>query len=888
MVTRLTRLLLIKDSERREVAYFFGVFLLVGAGMALGRGTADALFFKRYGIEYLPAMYMLLSVVLMALSMAYAAFSDRLPAERLYKILFVALVLMLLVNWGLIVWSGWSQAYPLYFLIYEVASEILLVHGTLYLSQNLETQQLKRLSPLIFAGAQIGTIIGGLLLASSAHTIGVQNILLAWTLLITLTAFLIMAFHRRRGVSPYYRASRRGQGGLRQAVQQVRQGIVFTKDSDLLRTASFALFFMVIAFYTLCYSVHRVYNATFTSEEQLSSFYGMLTAITSSLALLIQLFLTNRLLRWLGVKRANLIFPTSTLLSFAALFGAFALPAALIGSFNKDSLTPAVRTPVRNLFFSALPAYMQGRARAMSIALVMPLALVCAGGMLWLAQRTDDPRWIVALGMAASAGYLYFTMRMNQTYVSSMVNVLKEKLFLPSQRFNLSLSGADERLIGELVHGVREGDAEIAEAYASMLMRTAPERGFEPILVRAQQMDPAGARRLLRLLNDHNSAALHEALLRDVANADSPLRAAMLQILFNQKVDGAAGFVEQALHSDDPWLKAAGVHGAMCFGNRAANDDALDNWRYLLRDPDTEAALAGLELLDKLHTPELAPELTGLARHDEPAVREAALKVLRNWSKGEFPGYDQLADTLYADARPAIRELCVHCAHHLNDKAARHLAMVASEDDHPLVRQAAVELLRRLEHADEHKLESWLLENRASPRTQRTMLEALRGGQPKADVWKEIAYSKAYDAQLLAKVAAVLQGGKDAPLDSHVELVGYILKERLDQTIELALLAMEKFEDPLTIGVVRAGLGSGDRRHIANACEVLRNLKDTKLANILGDILDEFAGHEETLVGEAGELSNAHDALTWCSHRRDPWLSQCAQRALEQYATGGA
>jgi hypothetical protein len=51
-------LLLIRRGERNKVTWFLLFFLLVSAGMAVGRGTADALFQKRLGIEYLPVMYL--------------------------------------------------------------------------------------------------------------------------------------------------------------------------------------------------------------------------------------------------------------------------------------------------------------------------------------------------------------------------------------------------------------------------------------------------------------------------------------------------------------------------------------------------------------------------------------------------------------------------------------------------------------------------------------------------------------------------------------------------------------------------------------------------------------------------------------------------------------
>jgi ATP/ADP translocase len=407
MIARVSRILLIKPAERGLVGYFLVLFFLLGAGMALGRGSTDALFLKRYGIEYLPVMYIILSVMLMTVSIVYAAFSDLLPAERFFKILYSILIVVLVCNWVLMSFSGADIAYPIYFLVYEIASEILLVHATLYMGQNFETLQSKRLFPLIFAGMQIGTIAGGIFLASTVAFFGVQNMLLAWGGILALSITLIAMHHKRHGLSPYYRSSSKHKARIKQASDQMLQGVKFVKQSDLLRSLSIALFFMVITFYVLCYSVNRVYTNVFQTEESLTSFYGVLTAFNSTLALAMQIFLTNRVLRRFGVKRTNMFFPLCTAFSYVGLMFSFTLPFALIGSFNKDAIMPAFRNPVRNLFFNALPNYMQGRARAMSIALVLPLALAVTGGLLLLAQLVEDPKVILAVGATSTLAYLF-------------------------------------------------------------------------------------------------------------------------------------------------------------------------------------------------------------------------------------------------------------------------------------------------------------------------------------------------------------------------------------------------------------------------------------------------------------------------------------------------
>ncbi len=96
----LDELLLIREGERSNVLYILFLFMLISTGMAIGRGTADALFLKRLGIEYLPLMYIFQGLLLAGVGIVYAAFADRIPAEKFFRALFAALIagLYLLVS----------------------------------------------------------------------------------------------------------------------------------------------------------------------------------------------------------------------------------------------------------------------------------------------------------------------------------------------------------------------------------------------------------------------------------------------------------------------------------------------------------------------------------------------------------------------------------------------------------------------------------------------------------------------------------------------------------------------------------------------------------------------------------------------------------------------
>ena len=153
---------MVKKAEWPRLGYFFCLFLVISAGLAIGRGTADALFLKRFGIQYLPYMYLGLGVLMATVSTVYAAYADRLAPERTFKILLGALAVMLVGNWYLMLSNLDTVAYPLYYLLFEISSELLVMHASLYFSANFDNEQSKRLLPMTMAGLQLGEVAGGL------------------------------------------------------------------------------------------------------------------------------------------------------------------------------------------------------------------------------------------------------------------------------------------------------------------------------------------------------------------------------------------------------------------------------------------------------------------------------------------------------------------------------------------------------------------------------------------------------------------------------------------------------------------------------------------------------------------------------------------------------
>jgi len=867
--------------------YFLFFFMIVSAGMAIGRGTADALFFKRFGIEYLPLMYIIQSLLLAMVSTLYAAFADRVPPESFFKVLFGILTALVAASWLIISRGGWSWIYPVYYLVYEVASELLLVHSALYMNQNMNTLQAKRLSPLVYAGAQTGTIAGGVLLALFAPALGTQNMVMVWCLLLVTAIVAIVLRHRRHGASVHFRAHAKSRNLLRDCAMDIRQGVRYSVDSELLRAASFSLFFMVIAFYILCYSVNRVYTQTFASEAELASFFGGLTAVTSVIALLAQLFITNRVIHRFGVRRVNLLFPLTTLASMTALVFSFSLPAALMGSINKDALMPAFRNPVRAMFFNVLPDYLQGRARAMSIAVVMPLALFLCGSLLWLMLQMEDTRFFVIPGVLAAFCYFLFSRRMNRAYISTLLSTLRERLFLPSDRLYRELQGSSDDVLQEVLRGVRHHDSEVAVAFSRLLVDSFPGRAVAIVLERADAADNATTDRLLKMISPLDLSTAVQQLHARARRGDDHLKATILRMLVDK---GETSSTTQALGlmgSGNPRLVSTAIHAALRDSGRP---DVVDKWLGLLNLGE-EGRLAALELIPDMKRV-AGPEheaietayrqaITELSENRSVDIRIRVLRGIERWAgacRVDLNG--QLAESLVS-GDPELRVAAAGCLHLLGTQRRDALLIEALGDGHQRVREAALRSLRKSAVAYQETVLHWLHENYGSPRAQLTLLDSLRALELPDALYENLALRKADDACKLHAALTRLDGTFCRhPRSSALALLRHTLNERLEQTVQLALLALEPLHEPGIIATIRAGFSSGDTRHAANACEALFNLDNQHVADRLRDILLQTLDHQHARNCTA-TFSSPEQVLEWCTSHKDDWLQICAREALQ-------
>lgn len=872
--------------------YFFILYVILGCGMAFGRNSTDVLFFKRFGIEYLPFMYVALSIFLALVSVLYAAFADRLSPERLSIAIFTTLILLLVGNWAWITFSDSHAAYPAYFLLYEAASEILIIHSMHYLAQNFDPLQAKRLYPLIMAGTQVGIIFGSLVLAIGAKYIQVQEILLVWSVLLAVNIAMIYQRYKKHGVSTYFRPIHKSNDTIRQSIAQITYGISLMRTSKMLRAASFAFFFMVVTFYILCYSVNRVYTHTFNSEAQLSQFFGFLTATTNGIALLLQIFITNRTIHRFGVKKVNMFFPITSILSYITLLSSYSLVPAILGSINKDAIMPAFRNPVRTIFFNALPDNVQGRARATSIAIVLPLALFVCGLMLILMQKMGTQKYFLTLGMFTGVLYLYCNHLMNKAYIKEILSTLKSKVFIPTGK------EVDKLSLEKTGTAQQESDYNIPTTNAnkkllSILMESYPEKAHDLIASYVDKHENNLTKKLIQILSPINPQGFSDVLW-ELYNEqdDSQSHALILKTLFLLRDIKADKLIPELLSSSKLSLQCSAIIGALHQDNLKIRNRAIMNWQHLLTSEDADKQLACLTLLEYVnHTDndqtsvlqEYKRIIPNLLNHGTSKQQHFVLEAVQHWPEPKFPEIAEQLTTIYEHSNTLMRILCVKCSSLVYD-VDKTLLHKAIEDSNSLVRQQAVQVHYALSGNEAKKtLTNWLSTDiNGSPRAQNAYLGLLHEISTDDLQFEKIALEKAEMARLFSLGHQILSKHTDNQSASF-QLVKHTLHERIKQYIELAVYAIQGYERDEDTRLLSASINSRDIRHIANACEVLRNFKHRRLGEILSDLVDQKPVKFSKLKNPQFAES-ANSVLFWCKNQPDPWLSLCAREALKSLA----
>jgi len=830
-MSRLANLLSIKPGEGRMSSLVIGVMLITALGAALGGTGIEALFFARFGVDYLPYMYIGLGITSMLTSFVITVALGRIPKKILYTAIpMLIALLLLLARFALL--TGLTWLYPVLWLGKEVLNSLinLVIWGVAGVV--CDARQAKRLFPLFNASRILGQVVGGFATGALVGLIGTENLLIVWAGSLILSFLFSRALLANQQIqATTQRKSKRKQPTLSQEMQR---GFQYVRGSALMTWISISTIFFSILYFSIALPFSRAATEQYINEDALASFLGLFNGLSTAAAFVTSLFLANRLFVRFGIMLCILAFPVIYLIGFGAL--ALAPLFAIIVAFRFAQMLwlSGIADPAWQTMFNVVPPEKRDQVRAFIGGVPEQAGTFIAGGILIIGEQTLTPQQLYIIGFVAAAAGTYIIYQARRGYNNALVDALR------AGRPQLFFS--EERPFG----GFHQ-DATAIQAALNGL----------------QHPDPVIRRVSAEIVGHLSLPESTQALLDGLSDVDPLVRAACLKALSHSKATPALLDIAASLSDPEPDVRFEAVSALSAL---SASSRALTKYLApMLEDENTKVGTsAALALLRVDSTNEKAKQyLRTTAVLGEFEDRLHAIQAMGEW--GDREAFDFLTNELSdRQLEPAIKKAILTAIAHINPQESVPDLMEALKDSD--VRETSAQLLGNI-GSPVIDLVLTALQNEESAEGALLALEHLPypPSKPILD-FARLAVSRAEEYDVLRRGIQV-PAGNDA-----LQLLEESLHAKSHQYGISALRAIGLLGDRQAMNLAIENLQSRDASQQANVIEALDSIS-AKWRDILQPLMklweDESAG---TGKPDWERLFNDDD----------DWIRDCAQYAAHK------
>ncbi len=443
-----------------------GIMLLTSAGFTLGSTGIEALFFARFGVEYLPYMYMVLGTLSFLTSLGITILLGRFQKEKLYIFIPLIIAALTVIAW-LALFSTWNVIYPILWLGKEVINSLvsLVIWGIA--GKVCDTRQSKRLFPLFNAGRILGSVLGGMSVGLLVNLIGTENLMLAWAFTLTLTFFMVRALLNINGKASTPKSSRRhAESSL---IEDVQQGYQFVRKSTLMIWISITAILFSILYFSIALPFSQSAVAQYPNENDLAAFLGIFNGLITATAFLASIFIANRLYARIGIINAVLVLPIIYLIGFGSLALSNTFIVILIFRFAQMVWMSGIADSAYQAIFNPVPPAQRDQVRAFIGGVPEQAGTFIAGAILIIGEQAFSSSQLALIGLCAAIATTYIFWRAGRAYNLALVDALKKgrpTIFSEDDRVGVN---ADGTAIQMALDGMTSNDFVVRRISAHML-----------------------------------------------------------------------------------------------------------------------------------------------------------------------------------------------------------------------------------------------------------------------------------------------------------------------------------------------------------------------------------------------------------------------------------
>ncbi len=824
MLNRLASLLKVRLDEGRLVILVALLFACIQAGQGMGENAASALFLLRFGVDYLPYMYIAAGALTFIITMAYSAGLGRFEKGRFFLWVIAAFAILLIVE-RTVIFLSYPFLYPVLWLTVTGMGGILGTFVWNLAGEVCDARQAKRLFPLFTSAGILGSVIGNAITGFAAKLLGTDNLFLLYA------ALLGVAFYLTRAIANSYFRIEKISRNKSSLWDDLRAGFDFVRITPLMRLIALSSILFSVLFFAIAFPFNKVVTASFPDEAGVAGFFGLFNSITTATTFLVSLFLANRIYTRIGIINSVFLMPLAYIFCFAIFTTRYDLSGAAIARFAQLVILAGIAGTAWNALFNIIPSQKRGQVLAFNNGVPSQIGVMLSGVLLIVADKALTVQQIFLMGTLIALVCSVFVWRMRAAYAHALVDALRAgrlEVFSASEAAFSGLQG-DAAALNIAIRALQDPKATTRHLAAEMLGK-----------MQATSAIPA----LTRLLSDpHADVRTSTITALGALGADSELEAIIAHL--NDSEEQVRQKVLSVIAQLNPQVSPTLIE--------KLND-------LLNHDPSIAVQMQSALTLSKLGFGERAiPSLVIWLNSKDSQIRISALQT--TWEVGPFlnvPLNSRPLLNALEDSSAPIRRAAAFALANFTDITVSKALIAHLNDPDESVCSATAEALRQ--HGTESQklvLEIFETDNPAID----SALDAIAPGNPESlGPLRKFAGREIIHARTLRNQFASLPStGRFIPsLREHLSSQASICEGRVIKTIGL-------FGDMQTMELVRKSMHGSNVENRAAALEALDTLGDKQLAKNIVSLLEEEPVH-----------SNPSTVIETLLKSTDSWLSTLA------------
>lgn len=426
MKEKFIKMLNITHSDISKLVYLLLLLLFSGAGNIVGTIAANSLFVIKFGVEKLPLMFMLTAVVTMIFSIWFFAVSRKISRIKSFLLFYTIFAGLIFLCRALAEIRFIEQGILFYPFLFIVSGFIGLVSPMLFwlvTNDICNSREAKRLFPLIMGGAQIGVTAVCFSMKFITNSIGTKNVLLLWfgAILASILVFYRISIKFRNLLTTSIPTGEKAVINFRTLRYNF---IAVVQKSPFVKYLALSFILMAILGSSMHFNYYSIVKDVFPDVDKFTAINGFVQGAANALVLILQLFVTSRIIVWFGIGITLLIFPVGILFSFSVLlFHSFS--AAVFAKINTYTLNFSIQKPISAIIYNPIEKKRRSQTITYINGFVHPLGDFIGGLVILVVRFIPVKNILLYVSLGLSVIWLVINWLLKEKYIRMVLQSLK-------------------------------------------------------------------------------------------------------------------------------------------------------------------------------------------------------------------------------------------------------------------------------------------------------------------------------------------------------------------------------------------------------------------------------------------------------------------------------